>query len=60
MHIEINQDKFCPCGGNLETFEKRPFASGIFYTCFVCGREFKKTKYIDMQSGDSFFSLRLI
>lgn len=54
----INQDKFCHyCDGTLETSGKSIFAAGIFYICKECGKQFKKTKYVDIAKGLSYFQL---
>ncbi|MBU3925452.1 hypothetical protein KJ854_06005 [Patescibacteria group bacterium] len=56
--IGINQSEFCSiCDGSLETFSKRIFAPGIFYKCQNCGKEFKKTNYIDFQTNTDYFQL---
>jgi ribosomal protein L37AE/L43A len=53
-----NNDKFCShCNGELETNDKIPFSSGIFYTCRQCGKKFKKTNYIDFQTEENYFVL---
>ncbi len=54
----INQDKFCRyCDGMLETSSESIFAAGIFYICKKCGKKYKKTNYVDMTKGLSYFQL---
>jgi len=53
-----NSNKFCQyCNGKLETEEEYPFSASIFYICKKCGKKFKKTRYIDFKTGESYFVL---
>jgi len=56
--IARNNDTICGyCEGELKTEEEYPFSAGIDYICKQCGKGYKKTKYMDFGTGESYFVL---